>query len=94
MYIANGWDVTIVVQTPETDHNQHVKREYTNVETGEFLRQMRDGICVPHLRQEQRIGIMVDVLSNMELHLQAACGYLRTGMTVALDGTQDDETVR
>ena len=79
-------------QTP--DLSQHVKREYTNVETRELLCQMRDGKIVPRLRQEHCIDIMVDVLSNMELHLNAAGGYLSTGMTVALNGTQDQEIVR
>ena len=37
---------------------------------------------------------MVDVLINMELHLNVAKGYLRTGMTVDLDGFQDQEIVR
>ena len=55
---------------------------------------MRDGIVVPQLRQEECIDIMVDVLSSMELHLNAAKGYLRTGMTVDLDGLHDQESVR
>ena len=37
---------------------------------------------------------MVNVLSNMKLHLNAAKGYLRTGMTVDLDGLQDQDIVR
>ena len=52
---------------------------------------MRDGIVVPQLRQEECIDIMVNVLSSMELHPNAAKGYLRTGMTVDLDGLQDLE---
>ena len=55
---------------------------------------MRDGIVVPQLRQEECIDIMVNVLSSMELHLNAAKGYLRTGMTVDLEGLQDQEIVR
>ena len=62
--IPRGGGVTPVVQTPDTDLNQHVKRECTDLETDELLRQMRDGICVPQLRQEQCIDIMVAVLSN------------------------------
>ena len=92
--ICHGGGVTPVVQTPDTDLNQHVKREYINAETGEFLRQMRDGIVVPQLRREQCVDIMTEVLSNIKLHLQAADGYLKTGMTVALDGTQDMLIVR
>ena len=71
-----------------------VKKEYTNRETGDLLRQMREGTVVPKLRQEDCIDTMVDVVSNMELHLNAAKGYLRTGMTVDLDGLQDQEIVR
>ena len=55
---------------------------------------MRDGIVVPQLRQEECIDIMVNLLSSMELHLNVAKGYLRTGMTVDLDGLQDEEIVR
>ena len=82
VFIPHGGGVTPVAQTPDTDLNQHVKREYTNRETGDLLRQMRDGIVVPQLRQEDCIDIMVEVVSNMELHLNAAEGYQRTGMTV------------
>ena len=71
-----------------------MKREYTDRETGELLRQMREGIVVPQLRQEECLDIMVDVLSNMALHLHAAKGYLKTGLTVDLDGLQDQEIVR
>ena len=94
VFIPHGGGVTPVAQTPDTDLNQHVKREYTDRETGELLQQMRGGTVVPQLRQEECIDIMVDVLSNMELHLNAAKGYLRTGMTVDLDGLQDQEIVR
>ena len=78
VFIPRGGGVTHVVQTPDTDLNQHVKREYTNKETGALLRQIRDGIVVQQLRQDECIDIMVDVLSNMELHLDAAKCYLRT----------------
>ena len=94
VFLAHGGGVTPVVQTPDTDLNQHVKREYTSVETGELLRQMQDGICVPSLRQEQCIDIMVGVLENIELHLKAADGFLKTGLAVALDGSQDQLIVR
>ena len=55
---------------------------------------MRDGIVVPKLRQEECIDTMVEVLSSMELHLNAAKGYLRTGLTVDFDGFQDQESAR
>ena len=94
VFIAHGGGVTPVVQTPDTDLNQHVKREYTAAETVEFMRQMREGVCVPRCRPEQCMDIMVDVMSNMQLHLRAADGYVKTGMTVSLDGKQDQFIVR
>ena len=74
VFIAHGGGVTPVVQTPDTDLNQHVKREYTAAETVEFMRQMREGVCVPRCRPEQCMDIMVEVMSNMQLHLRASEG--------------------
>ena len=94
VFIPHGGGATPVVQTPDTDLNQHVKRDYIDYETSEFVRQMQDGITVPRLRQEQCIDLMYEVLSKRALHLGAAEGYKKTGMTVALDGTMDHEIVR
>ena len=94
VFIPHGGGVTLVAQTVDTDLNQHVKRKYTIRETDALLRQMRDGAVVPQLRQEDCIDIMVDVVSSMDLHLNAAKGYLRTSMTVDLEGLQDEEIVR
>ena len=57
VFIPHGGGVTPVAQTPDTDLNHHVKREYTDRETGELLRQMREGIVVPQLRQLSLIHI-------------------------------------
>ena len=38
--------------------------------------------------------MMTDLLSNRELHLNAAEGYKKTGATVALDGSEDNLIVR
>ena len=94
VFIPHGGGVTPVAQTVDTDLNQHVKREYTIKETDALLRQMRDGAVVPQLRQEDCIDIMVDVVSNMELHLNVAKGYLWTGMTVDLECLQGEEIMR
>ena len=78
--------MTPVVQTPDTDLNQHAKRAHTAVETAELLSQMRDGVRVLTCGPERCMDMMVHVMSGMALHVQAAGGYLRTGMRVALDG--------
>ena len=94
VFIPHGGGVTPVAQTVDTDLNQHAKRDYIAAETAEFLRQMRSGVCVPRCIPEQCIDIGVAVLSNMSLHVHAADGYLKTGMTVSLDGSQDILIVR
>ena len=38
---------------------------------------------------EENIDIMIKVMSDKNLHLQAAKGYKYTGTTVALDGSED-----
>ena len=58
VFMAHGGGVTPVAQTPDTDLNQHVKREYMACETAELLAQMRDGISVPRCRPEQCIDMM------------------------------------
>ena len=74
MFIAHGGGVTPVVQTVDTDLNQHVKREYAVAETSELLEQMRRGIVVPRCRHELCIDLMVQILQNMSLHTDAAEG--------------------
>ena len=94
VFLAHGGGVTPVVQTCDTDLNQHVKRAYTAIETSELLRQMRDGVRVPRCRPEQCMDMMVEVMSKTALHIQAADGYLKTGLRVALDGSEDVFVVR
>ena len=94
VFIPHVGGVTIVAKTPDVGRNHHVDREYTDREIGDLIRQMRDGVVVPHLRQGQFIDIMVDVLSNMQPHIHAAQGYLMTGMTLDPDGLQYQEIVK
>ena len=84
-----------MVQTVDTDLNQHVKREYAAVESVELIRQMRLGVGVPRCTPSKCIELMAgEVMSKLSLHLAAADGYLKTGLRVALDGSQDQEVVR
>ena len=87
VFIPHGGGVTPVAQTVDTDLNQHAKREYINFETAEFVNQMRNGINVPHCSPEQCIDLMYAVLSKKALHLAAADGYKKTGMTWAAQRT-------
>ena len=43
---------------------------------------------------EENIDIMIEVMSDRNLHLQASKGYKYTGTTVALDGSEDSMICR
>ena len=92
--IVHGGGTTPVAQPVDTDLNQHVKRLYMAVETAALLQKMADGTVVPQLKREECIDLMVKVLQNMQLHIDAAQGFLKTGIRVPLDGSKDIEICR
>ena len=85
---------TPVTQTMDTDLNQHVKREYSVLESTAILDHMRKGMSVPKLDPTECVDMMVQVLSDPRIHLRGAEGYKKTGATVALDGSEDHLIVR
>ena len=44
--MTHGGGQTPVTQTPDTDLNQHVRREYTAKASAYIIEQMRKGVCV------------------------------------------------
>ena len=76
---------TPVTQTVDTDLNQHVKREYSVLESLAIIDHMRKGMSVPKLDPTECIDMMVKVLSDPRMHLRAAEGYKKNGAIVALD---------
>ena len=84
VFIAHGGGVTPVVQTVDTHLNQHAKREYMKKEGAALLRAMRLGKCVPQLDQTECIDLMVEVMSQMGLHLAAAERCWDTGFNANL----------
>ena len=92
--MLHGGGATPVVQTPDVNLNQHVRRDYLAEEASHFLEEMRKGVAVPKTKHTQCIDMMAKVLSNPQLHLRAAEGYKGTGMTVAFDGTEDHKVCK
>ena len=92
--IVHGGGTTPVAQPVDTDLNQHVKREYMAVETLALLQKMADGTIVPQLHREECIDLMVKVLQDVKLHIDAAQGFVKTGIRVPLDGSKDIEICR
>ena len=92
--IVHGGGTTPVAQPVDTDLNQHVKRLYMALETRALLQKMSDGHRVPQLSRQECIDIMVQVLSGLQVHVDAAKGFIKTGIRVPLDGSQDFEICR
>lgn len=93
--LIHGGGATPVVQTPDTDLNQHCRRKYTGVEAAELSRQWRIGEKkIPVADAPSRIDMFADVWQDRDMHLHAAAGYKKTGLTNALDGSEDHLIVR
>ena len=92
--VVHGGGATPISQTPDTDLNQHVRREYSAKESAELIHLMRSGQVVPCPSKETCISMMREVLCKKQLHVQASKGYKYTGATIALDGTEDHMVCR
>ena len=87
--ILHGGGATPVGQTCDTDLNEWVRKGYITLETAELLRLFQRGEAVPKVPEETMIDMMVEVLSDPNIHLRAAKGYVKTAVAVDLDGAQD-----
>ena len=92
--IVHGGGATPVAQTPDTDLNEDVRRRYGNKESALLMEKMRYGQVVPKLSHEECLDLMWDVLSDADLHRQAAQGYKKVGQSIDLHGSEDNQIVR
>ena len=80
----------MICQTNDTDHHEHVRKRYIELETQKIITKSRmqcGGMA--ELTIEENIDLMITVMSDLELHLTATAGYKRTGTTNALNGDED-----
>ena len=92
--LIHGGGSTPVGQTVDTDLNEHVRRDYGDKEVRLLIEQMRNGQNVPCLKPEDCMLLMLEVLSNPELHARGAAGYKSVGQSIDLYGKEDDLVVR
>ena len=85
----HGGGATPVGQTPDTDLNEHVRRSYGDKEARVLMDKMRNGQSVPKLTPEECMNLMLEVLSDPELHKRAAEGYKKVGQSIDLHGKED-----
>ena len=87
--LIHGGGATPVAQTPDTDLNEYVRRDYGDKEARLLLEKMRDGQAVPKLNHEECMLLMLEVLSDTRLHKRAAEGYKKVGQSIDLHGKED-----
>ena len=93
--ITHGGGASMVAQTNDTDHHLYVRKRFIELQTALMVRKARrSGGGMVDLTEEENIDIMIEVMSDLRLHLQASKGYKYTGTTVALDGSEDNMICR
>ena len=93
--ITHGGGASSVTQTNDTDLHAHVKRKYCEMEMADAIEQMRlmpTGVPCP--RAADVIGWIACIWSSESLHTNASRGFLKVGLSNALDGSQDAEICR
>ena len=91
--VIHGGGATPVVQTPDTDLNEHVRKEYGEREGLMLLEKMRDGDVVPRMSPEECCDVMLDVLSDKAIHIRAAEGYKKVGQSIDARSSKQDALV-
>ena len=92
--ILHGGGCTPIAQTPDTDLNEHIRREYGMREATLLMEKSRMGITVPRLDREECMTAMFRVLNNPELHKRAERGYKQVGQSIDLWGSEDNMITR
>ena len=88
--ITHGGGASCVAQTNDTDHHQHVRRKYVEMETALYVKLAREtGRPLVNLSRRDMVAMMIAAMRDENLHLQACAGYKKTGTTNALDGSED-----
>jgi len=87
--LIHGGGVTPVAQTCDTDLNEHVRRGYGNRESRLLIEKMRRGDKVPSLTHEECMLMMLEVLSDPEVHAKASAGFKKVGQSIDLRGGED-----
>ena len=88
--ITHGGGASAVMQTNDTDHHLWVRKRFIEIQTDRMIQKSRArGGGLVDLTREENIDVMIEVMSDLSLHLTACKGYKYTGTTVALDGSED-----
>ena len=88
--VTHGGGASMVCQTNDTDLHKWIRKRFIELQTALMINKAREtGGGMVDLTRKENIDIMIEVMSDVNLHLQACKGYKYTGTTVSFDGTED-----
>ena len=74
--ITHGGGASCTAQTNDTDHHLFVRQRFIDIQTDRMIRKARGrGGCLVDLTREENLDIMIEVMSDLDLHLMACKGY-------------------
>ena len=57
-----------MLQTPDTDLNQHVRRRYGTYETRVLLEKMQTGDPLPKMTPDDCTDLLYDIMNDKQIH--------------------------
>ena len=93
--MTHGGGTSPVGQTNDTDLHCPVRKSFIEKQSDMMIRKARRaGGGMVDLTREENIDVMIEVMSDKDLHLRASLGYLLTGTMLPLDGSLDHKVCR
>ena len=93
--LTHGGGASSVGQTNDTDLHLWTRKRFIELQQDLMIRKARmAGGGMADLTREENINIMIQVMSDKELHMRASRGYKYAGALVALDGSEDYKVCR
>ena len=93
--LTHGGGASSVGQTNDTDLHLWTRKRLIEHQQEQMIRKARvAGGGMVDLTREENMNIMIEVMSDTELHMRARRGYKYTGTQVALDGSEDHKVCR
>ena len=93
--LTHGGGASMVAQTNDTDLHLWVRKRFIELQTALMIKKARSkGGGLVDLSPQENIDLMIEVMSDPAIHLQASKGFKYTGTTVALDGSEDSKICR
>ena len=95
---SSGWyrtcGVISTMQPCDLDICQHVRRNYVAQEFLILQHKIQLGDAVPELSDMETMKVIMSCWENPERHITASTSFLKNGMAVALDGSEDFKICR